>query len=275
MKLWRRIIAGVLLVCCGWAEAQIRNDVPSCYQLAKLDSALSAPVSNRELVVVIDATFFPDMTLRKSVRDKISRFLKEGDKVSIISFSAYVADNYTNIHFSGWIEGDIEKRNKISKKILTQFDNCRGRQQAFMRSKLDETLAAAFKAENSDVPRTEIIVNLSRIVAPLLHTSKAERKILLLVSDMFENSDVTSFYSRNQVKVIDPVQELEKVKRADMITSFGGAEVYVTGAGWVSDLSGFRGSKVMDPIRNFWKIYFEASAATMVAFGQPMLIEEL
>lgn len=275
MKWWRHLMAFSLLVCCGLAEAQIRNDVPSCYQIANLESALSEPVSNRELVVVIDATFFPDMALRKSVRDKISRFLKEGDRVSIISFSAYVADNYTNIHFSGWMEGNIEKRNKISKKMLTQFDSCRGRQQVFMRSKLDETLAAAFKVDNSDVPRTEIIVNLSRVVAPVLNASKAERKILLLVSDMFENSDVTSFYSRNQVKAIDPVQELEKVKRADMIASFGGAEVYVAGAGWVSDLSGFRGSKVMDPIRNFWKSYFEASSATMIAFGQPMLIEEL
>ncbi len=255
--------------------AQQRNDIPGCYVHAKIAPELSIHVDSRELFVVLDATFSPDEKIKKLVSDKVQRFIKPGDRISVISFSAFVENNYTDLKFTGVLDTDIKDRDEVAKKSLQVFDNCLAKQNAFARAKVGEAIRDSYRKEET-LPKTEIIANLAQIVGPAVSKSKASRKVVLLVSDLFENSDITSFYSNNQIRIIQPEIEMTKVQEAEMLTDFAGAEIYVAGAGWLEpNYRGFRGTKMMMPLKKFWQEYFAASNAVVKGFGQPMLIEEL
>lgn len=254
-----------------------RNDIRSCYDFAKIDLQTAIPVAGRNLFVAIDGTFSPDINIKKLVHKKVHLFLQPGDTITIISFSAYIKDFYTDILFSGRLDTDIADRNDVSKKHLMTFDSCMKKQTQFVRGTIDAHIKHAFKASDVDVPKTEIISNLSQMIAPLVAKDKeVERRVLLLVSDMIENSDVTSFYSKNTLKEIISDLELQKIQKANMLSDFNQADIYVLGAGWIPTKSkGFRGGQLMLPLKQFWQKYFELSHAKLKEFGQPMLMTDM
>ena len=256
--------------------AEMRNDIPSCYEYAKVDRNLAQPLTSRSLTVAIDGTLSPDIGLKRSVHNKVHNYLQPGDQVTVIGFSAYVGDNYTEIKFTGLLDPALSDRDSIGKKTLTRFDACMDKQQAFVRKNIDEAIKSSFKSDNVSVPKTELINNISELIAPIVAIgSSAERK-LLLVSDMLENSDITSFYQSGGLKQFNAEKELTKVAQAQMLTDFSGANVYVIGAGWLPEGNrGFRGGKAMKEIKNFWDGYFTQSNARLAAFGQPSLLTEL
>jgi hypothetical protein len=258
------------------AIAMDRNDIKSCYDFAKINPESSLTVESRHLFVAIDGTFTPDINIKQSVHKKVQMFLQPGDKITIITFSAYVKDFYTDVLFSGRLDTDIANRDEVSKKNLLVFDNCMNKQTQFVKNKVDTYIKNAFKPNDISVPKTEIISTLSQVIAPQIAAETEGRKLLLLVSDMVENSDLTSVYSNNTVKVIEPEQEIQKVEKMNMLADFLQADIYVIGAGWVPQASkGFRGSQVMVPLKQFWQKYFELSNAQLKEFGQPMLMMDL
>ncbi len=69
---------------------------------------------------------------------------------------------------------------------------------------------------------------------------------------------------------------MQKVQKANMLSDFKQADIYVLGAGWVPATSkGFRGGQVMLPLKQFWQQYFEASNAQLKEFGQPVLMSDM
>lgn len=270
------LLSALALAWCVPAVAAERNDIKSCYDFAKIDPSTAKVVSGRHLFVAVDGTFSPDINIKKLVHEKVHLFLQPGDKITIISFSAYVKDFYTDVLFSGRLDTDIADRDDVSKKSLMTFDNCMAKQTQFVKTKVDTHIKNAFKPNDADVPKTEIITNLSQVIAPQVAVNQEERRVLLLVSDMVENSDVTSFYSKNTLKVITPEQEMQKVQKANMLSDFKQADIYVLGAGWVPATSkGFRGGQVMLPLKQFWQQYFEVSNAQLKEFGQPVLMSDM
>lgn len=258
--------------------ASISNDLPSCYQNSELKNI---DTIGRELIVVIDGTFDPDVELKKMVHDKVQSYIRPNDKISVISFSSYIGEAYTKLRFSGIIEAGVPdgKRNSISKKVLRQIDDCLQGQINFARKSIDDAIKSGFKPAGVEVPKSEIVGNLSRVLKSLLIPSSeaAAPKTVLLVSDMLENSDITTFYKSNAVKPINVQSEIEKVKSGGYTTNWYGANVYIMGAGWVHKKyrSGFRGSDIMASLESFWEEYFKLSNATIVEFGQPVLMSEL
>lgn len=270
------LFSALALAWCVPTIAAERNDIKSCYDFAKIEPSTAKVVSGRHLFVAVDGTFSPDINIKKLAHEKVHLFLQPGDKITIISFSAYVKDFYTHVLFSGRLDTDIADRDDVSKKSLMTFDNCMAKQAQFVRAKIDTHIKHAFKPNDIDVPKTEIISNLSQVIAPQMAVNEGERRVLLLVSDMVENSDVTSFYSQNMLKTITPEQEIKKVQKNNMFSDFKQAEIYVLGAGWLPTASkGFRGAQVMVPLKLFWQQYFEASNARLKEFGQPVLMSDL
>ena len=85
------ILAGLL-----WAgAANAANVIPNCYDLVRIDEA--SPPIERGLLVAVDNTIELDQALQLESFEKIVRFMGEGDRVVIVSFSAYVEDQYTRI----------------------------------------------------------------------------------------------------------------------------------------------------------------------------------
>jgi hypothetical protein len=97
---------------------------------------------------------------------------------------------------------------------------------------------------------------------------------------MLENSGISSFYANKNVRAIDPTAELKKAQDAQVVGDFGGARIFVLGAGLVQESAGgksrdsgvYRNPKTMALLRQFWEGYFVASHAKLIEFGAPALI---
>ncbi len=276
----RGIIAASLLIFISLQSfASQRNDFPSCYDAYKIDKVKMDDVAGRELFVVIDGTFDPDDILKQSVHDNVHQFVRLGDRFNIVSFSAYLQNNYTKLKIAGQIEQVMapDSRDGISKPILQKFDICMRRQQEFARKSIDEAIISSFKPADVEVPSSEIVGSFAQAISTLISDSPARKKVILIVSDMLENSDITSFYRANTLRLIDPQNELSKITDADMLAQFSGADVYVIGGGWVPEKyrNNLRGSKKMKLLKDFWGLYFEQSGATLVEFGSPILMGKI
>lgn len=275
------IVSFYTLITSAPSYSEMRNDIPSCYENLNVDSP--SVEAGRDFFVIIDGTFDPDLNLKRSIHNKVHGFMKPNDRISIVSFSSYIGDSYTALQFSGELEPQIptKDRSSISKKVLKRFDHCMAQQRAFSRGAIDSAIKSSFKLEGVEVPKSEIVANLSHLLEPLLEEGSSggsdNSKIVLIVSDMLENSDITSFYKSGEVRVVDAQIEMDKMKSGGYVSNWQGAKVYVIGAGWVPEKyrGKFRGSNVMKSLQNFWKLYFESSNATLIAFGQPELMQEL
>jgi len=218
----------------GWmlpAHATERNDIPSCYAWAKLQAQQPAP-SGRELVVIIDQTVQMNEALQRSAWDHVVRYVRPGDSVRLYQFSAFLQDHYLRLQFAGLLESPLEGRvrNRIGMNSLKQLDNCLAQQTGFFRQHFGQQFASSFGDPDTDIARSEILSSLQKIGADMATRPMPDR-VVLLISDMLENSNVTSFYRSGRVRDINPQAELDKARTFP--ADFAGARFYVHGAGLV------------------------------------------
>lgn len=271
----KKIIIAFVVLFTSSIYAGNRDDFPSCYPILKNYS--SDVVSKRSLFVIVDQTIpLPD-ELKESVGVKVNRFLKPGDKVSVINFSAYVGGNYTDMVLSGSLDEELseEVRNDLNKKSLRTFDSCMKKQMTYVRYQINETLNAAFLESRSDTPKTELVGSLYEISNSLISQDGAEDKVVLLVSDMMENSSIDSFYKRGAVTKINPERSLEKFGKNALFSNLNGAHIYVIGAGSIPNNTNYRSQEVMRSIKAFWEGWAQKSGGSISGWGQPALLGEI
>lgn len=97
---------------------------------------------------------------------------------------------------------------------------------------------------------------------------------------MLENSSVSSFYANQAVRRIDPEREMKIAIDNKLLANFEGARIYVLGAGLLPEDVGknkkaHRDVKTMQALSTFWNSYFEKSAAKLLDFGQPALLNQI
>lgn len=97
---------------------------------------------------------------------------------------------------------------------------------------------------------------------------------------MLENSSVTSFYANQAVRQINADKELKLVADNQLYGDFGGARVYVIGAGLLAEDAKhpkgiYRSTQTMQALSKFWTGYFQKSNAELVEFGQPALLNPI
>lgn len=90
-------------------------------------------------------------------------------------------------------------------------------------------LRFAFKGTSSSLAKSDVLSSLKEI-ASVVRTSSAKNKIVILSSDMLENSSITSFYNNQSVRLIDAEKEFNTISKQDLLADFSGAHVYVIGA---------------------------------------------
>lgn len=271
------LLAASLL--CTRAAAGVEDAVASCYE-PKLGVA-PAPVRT-ELFVLVDQTTLFDRTLQQQVADNIRPFAAPDNAFSVLSFSAFSQGRYAQVLTAGTVEPGISQaaRDDISKPLLTRFDACARRQPQFAMQAIGASLRAAFGGASSALSKSDVMASLKSIAARV-KKSPAREKLVLIASDMLENSSVTSFYDNKgtTVRHIDPAKELKLAADNDLLADFGGAKIYVIGAGLLSDDGGkagkYRDPKTMRALANFWQAYFQKSQATVVEIGQPALLNNI
>ncbi|WP_153242471.1 hypothetical protein [Frateuria defendens] len=272
--LWMLLAATWLPLSGAAAE---RNDIPSCYAYAGMTPQQPAP-SGRELVVVIDQTTPLGEDLRNTALKTALRYIRPDDNVLIYQFSAYLADSYMRLPFEGRMEAPVpaDQRGDIGMDSMRKLDRCLQQQQTYFAKTFVDKFKVSLGTPDTHIARSEILFSLKQIAADLAKRSARER-VVLLVSDLLENSDFDSFYAHNGLRVLDPGKEIGKVERQHLFADFGGAHVYAHGVGLVPDSSrnGYRSGIEIKALQQFWAAYFEKSHAVLEAFGAPSLTVDL
>lgn len=273
------LLGTLLLTTSMVAHAGIDNDIPSCYTANKIPVA--PPATKLEVFMVIDQTTQFDQNLKGSIFQNFGALLNGGNSFVIASFSSFAQGRYFEVQTAGTFEGTVAEsaRNDISMNSMRKFDVCLVQQVNYGKKVAGDAMQKAFAGAASDIAKSDIIGSLKEL-STRIHASKAKDKILFLASDMLENSTITSFYGNHSVRAIDPTIEMKKVEVAKMFGDFGGARVFVLGAGLMQENVGgtnqktgiYRDPKTVALLREFWNKYFAASNAKLLEFGAPALL---
>lgn len=272
-----QILIGLFaLLTAGWASSE--GIVPSCYD-SKISAQNTKPAI--ELFVVIDQTTVLDSNLKQAVADQIRPFLKAGHGFSVLVFSAYTQGKYTQLLTTGQLDPLLpqEQRNDISKPVLAKFDKCMAQQPTLAAQAVGSALRNAFEGASAELAKSDIWASLKDISGKV-RQSPATEKVVFLVSDMLENSSVSSFYANQGVRKIDPAHELQIAVSNQLMSDFGGARLYVIGAGLLNLMepkanAQYRDPKTMQALATFWRNYFDKSQAQLIEFGMPALLNQI
>lgn len=273
-----RLVApiGLVLALVAPYGIAVENVVPTCYQ-GKL-GVEPAPVAT-ELFVLVDQTTVFDTHLQQQVANSVRPFMAADNAFSVTVFSAFSQGRYARVLTSGTVEATIPaaRRDDISKPLLNKFDACSKRQPQQAMQAVGAALRSAFGEASADLARSDVLASFKSI-STRIKASGARRKVVVIASDMLENSSVTAFYGSggNSVRQVDPAKELKLAADNALLADFGGAEIHVIGAGLLSGdvakSNRYRDPKTMRALTDFWQGYFEKSNATVVEIGQPALL---
>jgi len=256
------------------ASAGHRNMVWSCFETVKI----AAPKSEmkREIFVVIDQTAPIDEGQQKSLIISVKANLEPETAVTILTFSAFTGDHYTEEKFSGMLDRRLKdaERDSNAGKELRDYDACIAQQVQFVYGKVDEAMRNGYGKPGDTAARSDILATLKDISGRLVAQSPAKQKDVLLISGMLENSAVSSFYDKNALRLIDPAAEMQKA--AGSIGDFGGAKIYVAGVGTILPAGRKPTAAELDPkplaaLEAFWREYFTKSNAELAVFGKPSI----
>ncbi len=255
--------------------AGVVNDVPSCYQANHFK--MPAAKLEQEFFLAIDQTTVFDDRLRAQIVDNGLRSIRPASAYTVMDFSAYSQGRYTEVVTRGVVEPSFPEKDRddVSERALRSFDACMTGQTSFARKSLVSTVQQIEAGATNDLAKSDILAAL-KDMGDKVRTSPASEKILFLASDMLENSSISSFYSHSAVRKIDPAVELKKAAAAGLIADFGGARVYVLGAGLLTEdakkAKVYRDAQTMMALKLFWSEYFKQSNANLVEFGEPALL---
>jgi hypothetical protein len=251
------------------------NALKSCFAYAGLPNPAKPPET--ELFVMIDQTTSFSPALKQSIADHIKPLLMPGNAISVYTFSAYTQNHYTSQPLHAELDPAIatDARNSLGKAALVRFDQCQAYQARTVQGLTGNALREAFHGESAEISKSDVIASLQD-VSRQVKASRASRKIVLMASDMLENSSVSSFYLHHGVRKIDPAAELNRASKAGLLGDFGGAEVYVLGAGLIAEDSNakgvYRDAQTMRALQAFWQQYLDQSHAHLAQFGAPELL---
>lgn len=260
----------------GYLPAQAAPaTIGSCYDAIPLGD-ITPPTVTRDLYVLVDQTMELDKRLQEESYQKIISFLMPGDSVHIIGFSANAAGYYTEIILNGVIDARLpeDTRYAVSKKTLRQLDLCQKKQDTQVRTFTGKALLHAFSNATTDLPKTEILSNLSNVAKNVISKSDTPEKYLLLISDMMENSDLMSLYGNGKLENLDANRELERLETRLTFENMDGTKVYVIGGGFLPS-GKYRSSVALKALEDFWSLYFDRSNAELRQFGTPSLLGDI
>lgn len=268
----KTFFASLLLISLG-AHAGAGNDIPSCYAANKME--VPAPALKHEVFILIDETTVLDENLQNALFSITQSLVKPGVKFSLLSFSAFAQGRYLSPKVSGVLELPLlkEARSSVGVKVLKNFDACMTGQANYGLNLVLKAEKTVLQNASSDLKKSDVLASIAE-VSRLVKNSTIQKKTVLIVSDMLENSTVSSFYANNNVRRIDPVKEMNIASKEKMLGDFSGAGIYVMGAGVVPEngKAVYRDPKTMQALKSFWQTYFQKSNAVLVEFGQPALL---
>lgn len=256
------------------------NQIPSCYAANKLD--ISPPTQLREVFILLDQTVVLDNDLKQSLATSVRSLMSPGTSFTVVRFSAFSQGHYLDVVSAGALEQGVPEklRSSIGVKLLKNFDTCMKGQLEFGTNLVMTSVGNTIAQSTTELAKSDLFSSLSE-TSRIVKTSNAPRRIVLLVSDMLENSSISSFYAKNRIRQIQPDVELQLVRKEKLFGDFGGASIFVMGAGIIPELSTkagikaqpqYRDPKTLGALKQFWSTYFSQSNGQLEEFGMPALM---
>ncbi|MBM6551849.1 hypothetical protein [Marinomonas ostreistagni] len=273
----KALVLGMMALASQLAFAsEARDDLKSCYDYAQItDMKPATPL--RDIVVMVDQTVNLDTKLKKTVHRQVQQLVEPGDRIRIVSFSANAQGRYTDVTFDGQFDQTLaqDQRNAANRLALNKFDNCMAMQSTKAIELVHKQLKGSFHDSSQHYPKTELVGSLLTVSEDVFADIQSERTILILVSDMIENSDVSSFYSQGHVRPIDASQEFAKF--ADIIPqgALNNADVFVIGGGYVQGGKAYSSQAAMRSLESFWQQVIAQAGGQLVKFGAPQLLTDI
>lgn len=246
----------------------------SCYDFAKIENKAEKPI-NTALFVLIDQTTLFNKDLQQQILKNATTQIGQGNYTYVARFSAFINGYYNEkvFEFNMDYPLDDNKRFNIQKSKLGKFDKCLKDQRNYVNFKIQDSISTTFLKEGEDIPKSDILFAFQDF-SNVISETQANRKIVLIASDMLENSVISSFYQKGSLRQINPEKELQKVEQENLYGNFGGAEIYIIGAGITNtklSKSSYKDPRKLMALKKFWMSYFEKSNGKLIELGQPTL----
>lgn len=228
------------------------------------------------LFVVIDQTTGANQDEKwiRRVQKIVVNWMQPGRAVEVIQFSAYVPGRATEIVTSGRLDPEPTQQflDSIKRSTRGKFNKLHKQQKYAAKKQTIKAIKMVFDNASSDIPKSEILFNLHRI-AKHISDYKGKKKTILLVSDMLENSSVTSFYQSGKVRTINPDAEMESVHEHNLLMQFNeNVTIYIIGLGYGT--KSYLGAQ-LGRLKMFWENYFMQSNVQIGEIGTPLLLNEI
>jgi hypothetical protein len=134
-----------------------------------------------------------------------------------------------------------------------------------------EMLYEDIRRNSPNVPKTQImftLLEISDIIANIRKECPNSRIVLVLVSDMLENSDTITFYTKRGIYVPENQKSLLKaVMREGLMADLSGVDVYIIGLGYLKGKT--IPERQLIKLVRFWKSYFRGTKAKVMGIGTP------
>jgi hypothetical protein len=232
LKLLGLIIIGALLLCSPLTWSAEPGEKPE-----------TSPQHPRLIVIFVDMSGSADQirrTVFKEAFEKIYKNLRQGDRVVVGTIT-----NRSYIDFRPTVDEEIPKKTVWDNRL--QFERNLTNSKEKIRREVNKLLS-----QKQGTLLTEILDSLN-IADTIFHDEKERQKILVMLSDMIEESKECNF---DKNKITD--EYINKVigsrQKNNLMPNLTGVKVYVAGAS-AADSDKFRA------IQTFWTRYFTESGA--------------
>lgn len=269
------MLFAVMMNSLAFAQAD-RDDIISCYTYAGMPEL--KPVNPvRDIVILVDQTVNLDTNLKKSVHEQVQQLAGQGDRIRIVSFSANAQGRYTDITFDGEFDQPLksEQRNAMNRIKLGKFDKCMEMQGNKAIELVHQKLKASFHDSDKNYPKTELVGSMLDVSTAIYAKNNTQRRIMILVSDMLENSDISSFYASGRVKSIDADKEFAKYSAIISPTALSSVDVFVIGGGYAQGGRAYSSQAALNSLKLFWSKVVEQAGGTLKQFGSPKLLTDI
>jgi hypothetical protein len=203
----------------------------------------TAPQPSRVIIILVDMSGSADQARRtvcKEAFEKIYKNLRQGDRVVVGTITSH-----SYIDFKPTVDEEIPKKTVWDNRL--QFERNLTKTKENIRREVNKLLST-----KGGSPLTEILDSLN-IADTIFHDEKERQKILVILSDMIEDSKEYKFdHDKITEEYIDKVVRYRREK--NLMPNLSGVKVYVAGAS-AADSNTFRA------VQTFWARYFAQSKA--------------
>ena len=254
-------------------------DSTSCYDIYKSSVKPNVAIERAVFVLVDETTIFNEKLQEQIIKNTLSK-IAPANYIYIGKFSAFIDNHYNEKMFEFKIDTPLssDQRYYERKDTLAKIDKCLKDQQGYVAGQIVQSIKKSFLNPNDDIAKSDVLYALQDFGQNVISQVEAKEKIVILASDMLENSTITSFYAKGATRLIQPEIELNKVEKSNLFSNFDNSKIYVIGTGLISSKDNsktYRDPKILASLKDFWTKYFVKSNGNLVEMGQPALKNEI